>query len=136
MSKLEEETLKIMQSIFTKISYEEEVEIDKYFASDMLKVNNLRCVYPCFIGYNNTMIVIVKLNSQLEREEVQFIDFSKLKSINIKKSFLSKLLKIRIHCEDNKFFDLGAPHKLKYVPIQQENIADFIERFQKQSRSK
>lgn len=134
MSSLEEKTLKAMQSIFTTVSHEEKVEMDKYFASDMLKVNNQSCIYPCFIGYNNATIVIVKLNSQLEREEIQCIDSLNIKRVSIRKSFLSKFIKIKITCEDNTFFIARAPYKLKYVPIQQENIQDFIATFQKENK--
>ncbi len=134
MSNSEEKAFIVMQSIFTKISREEEVDVDKYFASDMLKVNNQSNVYPCFIGYNSTTIVIVKLNSQLEKEGVQLIDSSNIRSVSIKKSFLSKFLKIRINCEDNTVFKLGAPLKLKHIPIQEDNIAEFIEMFTNQSR--
>ena len=134
LSNLEEKTLKIMQDIFITLSHEEEIEVDKYFASDMLKVNNRSCIYPCFIGYNSTTIVIIKLNSQLEKEGIQYIDSSNIKSVSIKKSFLSKFIKIKINCEDNTVFTAGAPYKLKYVPIQQENIEDFMEIFQNQNR--
>ena len=130
MFDLEKKTLKIMQNIFVTLSNEKGIKVNKYFASDMLKVNNRSCVYPCFIGYNSKTIIIVKLNSQLEKEEVQYIDYSNVKNVSIKKSFLSKFVKIKINCEDNTIFTLEAPYKLKYVLIQQKNIEDFIAMFQ------
>ncbi len=122
-----------MRSIFTTLSHKEEIEVDKYFASDMLKINNRSFVYPCFIGYNSTTIVIVKLNSQLEKEGVKYIDSSNIRSVSVKKSFLSKFIKIKINCVDNTTFTAAAPHKLKYVPIQEKNIKDFMITFQNYS---
>ncbi len=130
MPKIEEDALRIMQSIFTELSHEEEIMINKYFASDMSKENNNSCQYPCFIGYNSTTIVIIKLDLQLVKKETKYIDTSNIKSISIKKRFLSKFMKIKINCLDGSNFVAEVASKLNYIPVQQENVEDFIEMFQ------
>ena len=129
MSHIEENASRAIKDIFETISNEEGIEIKGYFASDVVKVNGKSCVYPCFVGFTTTSIVLVKINEQLEREEISHITSSKLKAIKIKKGFLSRFLKLRIDCTDHSSFVAGVPEKLKYIEVQQKNIEKFVELF-------
>jgi hypothetical protein len=126
MSYLEENAYNAMVNIFSTISKDEKYYLNGYFASDMMKVNGQNCVYPCFLGFSSTSIVIVKVNSELEKEDIHFINSSNLKNIKIRKRFLSKIINITIQCKDNTSFTIAAPHALKYMPKQHESIDGFL----------
>lgn len=130
MSKLEVKTYKSIKNIFSTISYEEGYDFDGYFASDMLRVNNQSCIYPCFIGFNGTTIIIVKVNSELEKEEIQIIDTFNLKNIKIRNRFLSKIIKMKICFKDSTSLTIGVPLTLKYIPTQHESVERFLKTFQ------
>lgn len=129
MSNIEESAPGKMKSIFASITNDEAIDFIGYFASDMVKVNDKSCIYPCFIGFTSTSIVLVRVNDQLEKEEIIHINDSKLKEVRIKKGFLSKFLKVKIYCNDNKSFTVGVPQKLKYIKTQQESVGRFREFF-------
>jgi len=126
MSYIEENTYKAMVDIFSSISNEEKYDFNGYFASDMMKVNSQSCVYPCFIGFNKTVIVIVKVNSELEKEGIHIINATNLKDIKVRKRFLSKIINITLYCKDSTSFTIAVPHALKYIPTQRESVDKFL----------
>jgi len=63
---------------------------------------------------------------ELEKEDIYIIKTSNLKDIKIRKRFLSKIINITIHCKDSTSFTIAAPHALKYIPIQHENVDNFL----------
>lgn len=126
MSYIEENAYKAMVNIFTNIAKDEKYYLNGYFASDMIKVDGKSSVYPCFVGYSSISIVIVKVNSELEKEDVHFINSFNLKNIKIKKRFLSKNINIAINCKDNKSFTIAVPYELKYMPKQHESVDGFL----------
>lgn len=130
MSYIEENTYKAMVNIFSTISYDEKYDLNGYFVSDMMKVNSQNCVYPCFIGYNNTLIVIVKVSSELEKEGIHFINSTNLKDLKVRKRFLSKIINITIYCKDSTSFTIAVPHTLKYIPTQHESVDKFLKTYQ------
>lgn len=129
MSYIEENAYKTMVDIFSTISNEEKKYFDGLFAGDMIKVNKADCVYPCFLGFNSTSIVIVKINSALEKEEINVIPNSHIKDIKKKKMFLSKSFYLIIECNNNTSFTIAVPHSLKYIHTQNENVEKFLEEY-------
>lgn len=131
ISPIEEKAWKNMKSIFETIASEEMIDFKGYFASDMIKVDGKSCVYPCFIGFTSTSIVLARVNGQLEKEEIIHLSATNLKEVKIKKSFLSKFIKVKIYCNDNRSFVAGVPQKLKYIEVQEKNVEQFREFFSK-----
>lgn len=125
MSYIEENAYQAMNNIFSVISYEEKQCFEGYFAADMVKVNKKNCVYPCFLGFNSTSITIVKINPELEKENVNFIHTSQMKDIKTKRMFFSKSFYLIIECKDNTSFTIAIPHSLKYIETQSENVEKF-----------
>lgn len=130
MSYIEENAYKAMVNIFSTISKEEGNYFDGYFAADMMKVNRKDCIYPCFLGFNRTLIAIVKINSELEKENIDFFNASCIKEIKIKRIFLSKNFYLIIECHDNTSFKIAVPRSLKYIKMQQENVEKFLKQYQ------
>ncbi len=130
MSYIEENAYTSMENIFSTISKEEKHDFDGYFAADMAKVNKKDCVYPCFLGFNSSSITIVKINSELEKEEVNYIQSSHIRNIRIKKMFLSKSFYLTIECNDDTFVTIAVPHKLKYIHTQSESVEEFLKQYQ------
>ena len=130
MSYLEENAYEAMENIFSNIAKEEEYNFEGYFAADMVKVNKKDCVYPCFLGFNSTSIAIVKINFQLEKVDVNFIQTSGIKDIKMKRMFLSKSFYLTIECDDNTLFTIAVPYTLKYIHSQNENVEEFLKRYQ------
>lgn len=126
MTYIEENAYKAMVNIFSVIANEEKVCFDGYFAADMMKVNKEDCIYPFFIGFNSTLITIVKINLELENENVDFIQTSCIKHIKIRKMFLSKDFYLDIECDNNTSFNIAVPNSLKYIKTQNENVEKFL----------
>lgn len=129
MSFIEENAYKSMVDIFSAISNKEKENFDGYFAGDMVKVNKVHYVYPCFLGFNSTSIVIVKINPALEEEEIKVIQTSSLKDIRKKRMFLSKSFYLMIEGNDGTSFTIAVPHSLKYIHTQNENVEKFLEEY-------
>lgn len=129
MSYIEENAYEAMENIFSNIAKEEEYNFERYFAADMVKVNKKDCVYPCFWGFNSTSIAIVKINFELEKVDVNFIQTSGIKDIKMKRMFLSKSFYLTIECDDNTSFTIGVPYTLKYIHSQNENVEEFLKQY-------
>jgi len=129
MSYIEENAYEAMENIFSNISKEEKHNYEGYFAADMVKVNKKDCIYPCFLGFNSTSIAIVKINFELEKVDVNFIQASGIKDIKIKRMFLSKSFYLTIECDNNTSFTIAVPHTLKYIHSQNENVEEFLKRY-------
>ncbi len=136
MSYIEENTYKAMINIFSTISNKEGSLYEGYFAADMMKVDRKDCVYPCFLGFNSTSIVIVKVNSELEKEDINFINVSCIKEIKIKRMFLSTSFYLIIECDDNTSFKIAVPNSLKYIKTQQENVEKFLNNIKNMNKIK
>lgn len=129
MTYIEENAYKAIINIFSTISNEGKQHYNRYFAADMMKVNKKDSVYPCFLGFNSTSIAIVKTNTELEKEDVNYIYISHIKNIKKKKMLLSKSFYLTIECDNNTSFTLAVPHKLKYISVQSQNVEKFIEEY-------
>lgn len=130
MAYIEENAEEAMQNIFSTISNEDKHNFEGYFVADMVKVNKKDCVYPCFLGFGSESITIVKLSLALEKESVNFIPISGIKNMSMKRIFLSKSFYLIIECYDNTSYTLAVPIKVKYIHMQNENVEEFLKRYQ------
>lgn len=131
MSYIEKNAATALANIFSTISEEKEIYFDGYFVADMMKLNGKDCIYPCFLGFNNSSITLVKVNLELQQESITLLSHSSIKKISIKKMFLSKNFYLLIDYIDKTSFKIAIPRSLKYIPTQQEHVQKFLNYYQR-----
>ena len=116
---IEANATKALKEILLKLSFDNQIEFDGAFASELSTRNDYN---GCFVGFNRTDIYIITIHDTFEIMDILSIPKHKISNVKIKKILFSKDFRIIIECGDGKKYKLIALPNLKYIPNQNVSI--------------